>query len=213
VPRPQEYQSWGIEALESFVYARAGYLVVVLIVLFIALFLVQRAYRGAWGRMMRAIRDNHVAAGAMGKDVKSRQLEIFVLGCILIGVGGGILTSFTPIFDPSGYQPLNHTFIVWVMVIIGGAGNNFGTIFGAIFIYIVWLMSEPASQVLFTWISDTSVSFGWPPIPDIDSRALQMRVFVLGLVITFALRYAPQGLIPEIVRRDSDKDMAQENRA
>lgn len=202
VPRPQDFQLWGSSELESFVYARLGYLVIAVIIVLIALFLIQRAYNGAWGRMMRAIRDNHIAAGAMGKNVKSRQLEIFVLGAVLIGVGGGILTSFTQIFDPSGYQPLNHTFIVWIMVIVGGAGNNYGTLFGAIFIYVVWVLSEPVSQALFSAVSSLSEWAGWYAIPEIESRALQMRVFVLGLVITFALRYAPKGLIPEVVRRD-----------
>ena len=86
----------------------------VLIVLGIALFLIQRAYGGPWGRMMRAIRDNHIAAASMGKDVKARQLEIFIFGAVLMGMGGAILTSFAQIFDPGGYQPINHTFALTV---------------------------------------------------------------------------------------------------
>ena len=151
--------------------------------------------------MMRAIRDNYIAAESMGKDVKARQIEIFVFGSVLIGIGGAMLTSFAQIFDPAGYQPINHTFIVWVMVIVGGAGNNFGVLFGALFVYAVWVLSEPVSQVLFHTLSEWSTSIGWGAIPDIDSRALQMRVFVLGLVITLALRYAPKGLIPEVMRK------------
>ncbi len=204
VPLPQDYQAWGVDGSLSFIYARAGYLAVVLLVLMVALFLIQRAYGGPWGRMMRAIRDNHVAAASMGKDVKSRQLEIFIFGSILIGIGGAILTSFSQIFDPGGYQPINHTFIIWVMVIVGGAGNNFGALFGGVFIYIVWVLSEPVSQALFLNISQFSQGMGWGEIPDIESRSLQMRVFVLGLVITFALRYAPKGLIPEVIQRHGD---------
>jgi branched-chain amino acid transport system permease protein len=147
--------------------------------------------------MMRAIRDNYIAAGSMGKNVTKRQLEIFVLGSVLMGVGGAILVSFTQIFDPNSYQPINHTFLIWVMIIVGGAGNNWGALFGAIFIYIVWLMSEPLAQVLFGTISTWSSHMGWGAIPDVESRSLQMRVFVLGLVISIALRYAPRGLIPE----------------
>jgi len=175
-----------------------------LTVLFIAVifFFLQRAYEGPWGRMMRAIRDNHVAAGAIGKNVTKRELEIFVLGAILMGIGGAILTTYVQILDPSGYQPINHTFIVWVMIIVGGAGNNYGALFGGVFIYIVWTISEPASLVLFSLISDMSESAGIGAIPEIESRALQMRVFVLGMVITFALRFAPQGMIPERVRSE-----------
>lgn len=202
VPLPQQYQAWGVDTLMSFVYARAGFLVLVLVVLGIALFLIQRAYGGPWGRMMRAIRDNHIAAGSMGKDVKSRQLEIFIFGAVLMGIGGAILTTFAQIFDPGGYQPINHTFVIWVMLIVGGAGNNFGAMFGGMFIYVIWVLSEPVSASLFTNLSAMFEQWGWGAIPEIESRSLQMRVFVLGLVITLALRYAPKGLIPEVVRKE-----------
>ncbi len=201
VPLPQDYQVWGVSAIGSFVYARAGYFVVVAIVVLIALFLIQRAYGGPWGRMMRAIRDNYTAANSMGKDVKARQLEIFVLGAVFMGVGGAILTSFGQLYAPGGYQPINHTFLIWVMVIVGGAGNNYGALFGGMFIYVIWIISEPVSQLLLLNISSLSESWDIGAIPDIQSRAIQMRVFVLGLVITLALRFAPRGLIPEVIQR------------
>lgn len=203
VPTPQDYQAGGVSIDVSFVYARVGYVVLVALVLAVVIFLVQRAYRGPWGRMMRAIRDNHIAANSMGKNVTRRQLEIFILGAILMGIGGAILVSILQIFDPGSYQPINHTFLLWVMVIVGGAGNNWGALLGAIFIYLIWVLSAPLSQALFYAISGWSTSVGWGAIPDIDSRSLQMRVFVLGLVISIALRYAPKGLIPEVVRRDA----------
>ncbi|WP_193334398.1 branched-chain amino acid ABC transporter permease [Devosia beringensis] len=202
-PLPQEYQASGADQLSSLILARGGYLALALLVLAAAIWLVSRAYAGPWGRMMRAIRDNHVAASSMGKDVKSRQLEIFVLGSVLMGIGGAMLVSFTQIFDPSSYQPINHTFLIWVMIIVGGAGNNWGAVFGAVLIWLVWVISEPLAKTIFETASYWSTSVGWPEIPDIESRSAQMRVFVLGLVITIALRYAPKGLIPEVVRRDS----------
>ncbi len=203
LPLPQDYQGWGVDQLTSLVYARGSYLVLVALALAVVMVLVIGAYGGAWGRMMRAIRDNYIAAGSMGKDVKSRQIEIFVLGSVLMGIGGAILVSFTQIFDPTSYQPINHTFLIWVMIIVGGAGNNWGALFGAVFMYIVWLMSEPLAQALFGTISDWSSHLGWGAIPDIESRSLQMRVFVLGLVISIALRYAPRGLIPEMIKREA----------
>jgi branched-chain amino acid transport system permease protein len=200
-PTPDFFQEHGADVTWSFVEGRAGFLAVVVLVVALVLFAVERAYRGPWGRMMRAIRDNHVAAASMGKDVTKRQLELFVLGSGLMGLGGAILVSFNRLFDPGGYIPINHTFLIWVMVIVGGAGNSFGALFGAVFIYLVWTMSDPVSNVLFDWASSVSVGFGWPAIPEIDARSSQMRVFVLGLVITLALRFAPRGLIPEVVRR------------
>jgi branched-chain amino acid transport system permease protein len=200
-PLPQQLQASGMSIPDSFIYARMSFLAVAVIFLVVAFILVQRAYGGPWGRMMRAIRDNHISAGSMGKDVKGRQLELFIFGSILMGIGGAILATFTQIFDPSGYQPINHTFMVWVMVIVGGAGNSWGVVLGAFLIYIVWVISDPLAQMIFLNLSAFTDSIGWGAIPEIDSRALQMRVFVLGVVITIALRYAPKGLIPEVVKR------------
>lgn len=201
VPDPLTYQVMGAAPTESFIYARVGYLAVVVAVVVLALWLIHRAYMGPWGRMMRAIRDNHIAAASMGKDVKGRQLEIFVFGSVLMGIGGAILVSFVQIFDPSSYQPIHHTFLIWVMLIVGGAGNNFGALFGGLFIYIIWILSEPLAQALFSGLSGISQDLGWAAIPDIESRSVQMRVFVLGLVISIALRFAPRGLLPEIIKR------------
>ena len=202
-PLPQNLQAAGFSIPDSFVFARLMFLVACVVILLIAFVLVQRAYGGPWGRMMRAIRDNHIAAASMGKDVTNRQLELFVFGSILMGIGGAMLASFNQIFDPSGYQPINHTFLVWVMVIVGGAGNNWGVVLGAFLIYIVWVISDPLAQLIFLNLSSLTESIGWGAIPEIDSRASQMRVFVLGVVITIALRYAPKGLIPEVVRRET----------
>ena len=192
VPTPNEL---------GFVTARAIYLSLTCLLIAIIFIAVQRAYRAPWGRMMRAIRDNEISAAAMGKDVNRRRLEIFVLGSVLIGIGGAALVTFSRIFDPSGFTPLHHTFLVWVMVIIGGAGNNLGAIFGAVAVYIIWTMSEPLALLLFEFAETMGTSlFGWEPPADLMSRALQMRVFVIGLTITLALRFIPKGLFPERVK-------------
>jgi branched-chain amino acid transport system permease protein len=199
---PQQYQASGSDQFSSLLLARGGFLLLALAVLAIAIFLISRAYGGPWGRMMRAIRDNHIAASSMGKNVTARQLEIFVFGSVLMGIGGAMLVSFTQIFDPSSYQPINHTFLIWVMIIVGGAGNNWGAVFGAVLIWLIWVVSEPVARAIFEVVSYWSTSWGWGAIPEIESRSAQMRVFVLGLVITIALRFAPKGLIPEVVRRE-----------
>lgn len=185
----------------GFTLARALYLSVTAVVIAAIFFLLHRAYHAPWGRMIRAIRDNEVAAAAMGKDINRRRLEIFVLGCILMGLGGGMLTSFNSLFDPNGYLPLNHTFLVLVMVILGGPGNNLGTMFGAVAVYIIWIMSEP----LALWLMQLIVAFGegafgWDAPGNMDSRALQARVLVIGVLITAVLRFAPKGLLPEKIR-------------
>lgn len=202
VPLPGAYQDRGVDINTSFVYGQGGFLLVSLTILIVAVFLVERAYGGPWGRMMRAVRDNHIAAASMGKDVKARQLEIFIFGAVLMGIGGAVLSSFNQLFDPGGYIPINHTFLIWVMVIVGGMGNSYGAVLGGFAVYLLWAMSEPVSATLFGYISNVTTQIGWGPIPEIDVRAAQMRVFVLGFVIWLSLRFAPKGLLPEVIRRD-----------
>ena len=172
----------------GFTLSRAIYLSVTAVVIAVIFFLLHRAYHAPWGRMIRAIRDNEVSSAAMGKDINKRRLEIFVLGCILMGLGGGML-------------PLNHTFLVLVMVILGGPGNNLGTIFGAVAVYIIWIMSEPLALFLMElFVALGENAFGWEAPSNMDSRALQARVLVIGMLITLVLRFAPKGLLPEKIK-------------
>jgi branched-chain amino acid transport system permease protein len=191
VPTPQEL---------GFVASRSAYLAVTAVMIVVLFVLLERAWHSPWGRMMRAIRDNEVSAAAMGKDINRRRLEMFIVGNFIIGIGGAALITFTTIFDPSSFAPLNHTFLIWVMVILGGAGNNLGAIFGALLVYVIWIMSEPVALVLFTTVEKWGEGvFGWEAPDDMHTRALQMRVFVIGLTIVLVLRFAPKGLLPEKV--------------
>ena len=198
---------WPVPAPDDigFVAARAAYLALMAALIVVIWSLLERAHRAPWGRMMRAIRDNETAAAAVGKDVNRRRLEIFVLGSMLMGLGGAALVTSTRIFDPAGFLPLNHTFLVWVMIILGGPGRNAGAVFGALFVYVVWVMSEPAALMLFHAIRDLGRDwFGWIAPADLDSRALQARVFAIGLTISLVLRYAPGGVLPEKLPRAQD---------
>lgn len=199
-PVPTALETGIANSYDALTFARGTFLSIVVVVVFLVFLLLQRIYNGPWGRMMRSIRDNHVAAEAMGKDVKGRQLELFIFGSVLMGIGGAIMVTYYQLFDPGGYLPVNHTFVIWVMVIVGGAGSNVGAMFGAVLIIISWNLSEPLSRLAFVKIDEWMQALGLGAIPEIDSRAAQMRVFVLGLVITLALRYAPRGLIPERIR-------------
>ncbi|WP_439953154.1 ABC transporter permease subunit, partial [Escherichia coli] len=62
-------------------------------VLIIVLTFAELSLKSPWGRMMRAIRDNEVAAEAMGKDVKRRHLQVFILGSAVIGVAGALYVT------------------------------------------------------------------------------------------------------------------------
>ena len=80
---------------------------------------------------MRAIRDNETAVRWV-KNVNSRHLQIFVIGSAIVGIAGAMLVTLDGQFNPTIYHPLRFTFLIWVMVIVGGSGNNFGAILGAL---------------------------------------------------------------------------------
>ena len=120
------------------------------IVLLIILYLANKAQVSPWGRMMRAIRDNEDAAAAMGKNVKKRHLQVFILGAAIVGLAGAMLTTLDGQLTPASYSPLRYTFVIWVMVIVGGAGNNLGSVAGAFTIWFIWVEAEPAGL----WLMD-----------------------------------------------------------
>ncbi|MDC0228154.1 branched-chain amino acid ABC transporter permease, partial [Alphaproteobacteria bacterium] len=123
----------------SSIIVKLSYSILFCMVLLIILFLLEVAVKSPWGRMMRAIRDNEVSANAMGKDIKQRHLQVFIIGSAIIGIAGAMLTTLDGQFTPVSYQPLRFTFLVWIMVIIGGSGNNFGAIIGGFVIWFFWI--------------------------------------------------------------------------
>jgi len=169
-------------------------------VLIFILLLSVKALNSPWGRMMRAIRDNEIAAGAMGKDVTRRHLEIFVIGSAVIGIGGAMLTTLDGQFTPTSYQPLRYTFLIWVMVIVGGSGNNMGSVLGGFLIWLVWIEAEPVG----VWLMQ--VGTGWLDENNavrihLIANAQHMRLFFMGLVLLLVLRFSPGGILPEVVRK------------
>ena len=166
------------------------------LVLILLLWLAQRALNSPWGRMMRAIRDNEVAAEAMGKDVKGRHLQIFILGSAICGIAGAMMTTLDGQLTPTSYQPLRFTFLVWVMVIVGGSGNNFGAVLGGMLIWWLWVMVEPIGLWLMQVITSGMPEGSWLKDHLIDSAA-QMRLLTMGVILLLMLRFNPRGLIPE----------------
>ena len=171
----------------------AGLFIIVLAGLF---WLSETALRSPWGRMMRAIRDNETAARAMGKDVTSRHLQVFVIGSAVIGIAGAMLTTLDGQYTPASYQPLRFTFLIWIMVIVGGSGNNMGSVLGGFIIWFFWIESEPLGLWLISTITATMDDASPLKIHLLESAA-HMRLMTMGIVMLLVLRFAPQGLIPE----------------
>jgi branched-chain amino acid transport system permease protein len=211
LPRPVPYEralqgrQWVVDLADRFgtdpvtaasIIVRLSYAALFIAVLALLLWLAQRALHSPWGRMMRAIRDNRDAAEAMGKDVTRRHLQVFVLGSAVAGLGGAMLVTLDGQFTPSSYNPLRYTFLIWVMVIAGGSGNNWGAVLGGMLIWYVWIMAEPAGSWLMATLTAGMEPSSWLRNHLIGGAA-QMRPLLMGLILLLVLRFAPRGLIPE----------------
>ncbi|MEO0752448.1 MAG: branched-chain amino acid ABC transporter permease [Pseudomonadota bacterium] len=180
----------------SSLFVKLGYSVLFAAVLVTILVLAQLALKSPWGRMMRAIRDNETAARAMGKNVTARHLQIFILGSAVCGVAGAMMTTLDGQLTPTSYQPLRFTFLVWVMVIVGGSGNNFGAVLGGFLIWFLWVQVEPMGLWLMDVIT-SGLADGSPLKAHLLESAAHMRLFTMGIVLILVLRFSPRGLIPE----------------
>ncbi|MFC3528902.1 branched-chain amino acid ABC transporter permease [Paracoccus mangrovi] len=210
IPRPVPYEldlqsnadfvaraaSWGMDpATASGIWVKLLYAGLFTAVLLLLILMAELALKSPWGRMMRAIRDNETAAEAMGKNVTRRHLQIFVIGSAVIGLAGAMMVTLDGLLSPNSFNPLRYTFLIWVMVIVGGSGNNWGSVLGAILIWFLWIKAEVWGPELMRLIT--------APLPegtirdDLLAGAPHMRFIALGAVLLLVLRFAPRGLVPE----------------
>ncbi|MCX8507907.1 MAG: branched-chain amino acid ABC transporter permease, partial [Rhodobacteraceae bacterium] len=165
-------------------------------VLLVLLWACELALKSPWGRMMRAIRDNETAARAMGKDVTGRHLQIFILGSAICGLAGAMMISLDGLLTPGGFTPLRYTFTIWLMVIVGGSGNNWGAILGSFLIWFLWIKVDPWGNALMYTLTQ-GMADGSSVKTFLVESAAQMRTISMGLILLLVLRFAPKGLIPE----------------
>ena len=180
----------------SSIFVKLCYSGLFLVVVIILLILTQKALYSPWGRMMRAIRDNEEAANAMGKNVVKQHLLIFILGSAIVGIAGAMLVTQDGLFTPGSYRPMRYTFLIWVMVIVGGSGNNFGAILGGFAVWFLWIESAPIGLYL---VNLTTAGLD-------DTHALKVhliesvpyfRFLMMGIGLLLIMRYRPKGILPE----------------
>ena len=163
-------------------WSEVAFLVVVLVLVGIMYWLCERAHRSPWGRVQRAIRDNENAAAAAGKHVERFRLASFVFGAMVMGLGGAMMAQLLRFVAPETAEPLMVTFLVWVMLIAGGSGNNRGALLGAFGVWFLWSLTDFLTRFM----------------PDaLEARASFLRMFLIGLALQLVLIYRPQGLIGE----------------
>ena len=142
----------------------------------------ERIVRSPWGRVLKGIREDEIAAVALGKDARLFRLQAFVLGSTIMGLSGALYVSFIGFVSPSDLAPVI-TFQIWTMLIVGGSGNNKGALLGVLIVWGLW----SASGVLISKLL--------PAAYQTQGGALQ--AILIGLVLVITLLVRPRGLLGE----------------
>jgi len=183
----------------STVFVKLCYAGLFTAVVIILLIITQKALYSPWGRMMRAIRDNEEAANAMGKNVVKQHLLIFVLGSAVVGIAGAMMVTYDGLFTPGSYRPMRYTFLIWVMVIVGGSGNNFGSILGGFAVWFLWIEAAPAALYLINLLTSSLEETNALRIHLINSIPY-FRLLIMGVALLLVMRYRPKGILPEKIK-------------
>jgi len=175
---------WGTSVAPAISIAGASHHVGVLVniglvyfCLLICFVIAQLLANSPYGRVVRAIREDEIAAEALGKDRAKYKAQILMIGSAMVGVAGGLYVQYLHYVLPDMFVPMI-TFTVWIMVLLGGPGNNWGALLGA------------GLVELFKYGTNLA-----KPILPLDPINLQYILF--GVLIILVLFYRPQGLLKE----------------
>jgi len=164
-------------------YYNYFYLLMVVIFLLVIYFALQRGIRSPWGRVLRAIREDEVMAAADGKNVFFFKLQSLALGAMIMGIAGALYAHYSATIQPSVFEPLFGTFIIWTMLTVGGTGNNKGAILGAFIVWALW------SWTTFIILKIVPASFA--------TRAPYIRYVIIGVLLVVFTAARPKGIIGE----------------
>ncbi|WP_046866064.1 branched-chain amino acid ABC transporter permease [Microvirga massiliensis] len=160
----------------------AVYLAIVLLILAVTYVALERLVRSPWGRVLRAIREDETAAESLGKRAFLFRLQSFVIGCMVMGLGGALYAHFVGYIAPEDFLPIL-TFQLWTMLIVGGSGNNRGAILGA---FLVWALWSLAGGLLRDLVPAAE-----------QARAATLQVVLIGVLLAAILVVRPRGLLGE----------------
>ena len=177
---PKPLQGW----LGTGLAWNLAYLALVLALLGAVYLALQTLVQSPWGRVLRAIREDEAAAESLGKRAYFYRLQSFVIGSMLMGLGGAMSAHFVGYIAPEDFLPIL-TFQLWAMLIVGGAGNHRGAVLGA---FLVWGL----------WTTAGGLLRGFVPQAE-QARAAALQVVLIGMLIALVLVLRPRGLIGEKV--------------
>jgi len=177
---------WGIRGIPQPLRNLVGagwsewtYLGIAALLLFIFYRMTEVGVRSPWGRVLNAVREDEKMAEMSGKDSWNIKMQSFVFGSMIMGASGALYAHYIGFISPSSFTPLMATFIVWLMILLGGTGSNKGVILGAFVVWGVWIGSEFLIDFLPSGIT---------------SQAGFIRMLLMGILLDVILLIRPQGL-------------------
>ncbi|WP_186670852.1 branched-chain amino acid ABC transporter permease [Sporosarcina sp. BP05] len=189
----------------DFLYPSQFYYIV-LVLLFFTIFTVRRFEHSKIGRSWKAVRENEIAAQAMGVPLVRTKLMAFAIGATFSGMMGVVFAAKQAFVDPTSFTLLESITIL-VMVVLGGMGSVPGVILGAA---VMTILNLQVLTEMTNWLNQLSLS-GIISIPYALSPAKMQRFIFGALLILFAL-YRPKGLLPAKNRIFIEKDLQGANR-
>jgi branched-chain amino acid transport system permease protein len=155
-----------------------GLVALILVLLFLT---IERLVHSPWGRVLKAIREDEVVPAFAGKNVFWFKLQSMVVGAMMMGAAGALYAHFAKFINAPTFEPMFGTFLIWVMLIVGGSGNNKGAILGAFVVWGLW-----AGTDFFTGYIEME-----------GFRAASVRIFLLAVLLELVLLFKPQGILGE----------------
>ena len=141
-------------------------------------FVLRRAHRSPWGRLLRTIRSDEDLARALGKNTYAYKMQAFVLGSLIMALAGVFYAHLNLYVSPGELDPIT-TFYVWVAVMLGGSGSNRGALFGGVVIVLIREGTRFLNAFEF-----------------IPFEAAPLRLLLIGLIIVLLMRFRPEGVLP-----------------
>lgn len=158
---------------------RLAFLAFCLVFMLIVLGAISYASRSPWGRVLRGIREDEDVAMALGKNVRSFKIQALTLGSAFAGLAGVLMAYYLRYINPHQFQPIT-TFEAWMVMVLGGAGNNWGMALGAVLYFGLYRITRPFEQMGTALLSGQQVA--------------SLRIMIIGLALILLMMYRPQGL-------------------
>ena len=149
--------------------------------------LIRRIINSPWGRVLRAVREDEDATRSLGKDVFGFKLQSLMLGGAIGGISGIILAVEQQNVTPDAYLP-NVTFILYVIVILGGAGTILGPLVGALVFQFLFFTVD-------AFMAQAQAEIGWVEDLLSPSDAGQVKLVAVGVALMLLMIYRPQGIL------------------